>query len=121
MTRAVTALARQLGHLRPQRADLDQLVEIEWLFGEFADRHQRAVDGDRPHRHVDARAIEQARVAHRLRFIDPAADRRDDFVDDAKKVRLVLKPHAGGLEHAAPLDINAFMAVDQDIVDRRDP
>ena len=32
-------------------------------------------------------------------------------------MRLVLEPNAGGLEHAAPLDIDAFMAVDQDVVD----
>ena len=45
---------QHLGHRRAQRADLDQLAEVERLLGEFADRHQRAVDADRPHRHVDA-------------------------------------------------------------------
>ena len=89
--RALHGRGQQLGHLRPDRADLDQLVQVERLLGEFADRDQRPVDADRPHRDVDARAVEQARVAQRLRFVDPAADRRDDLVDDAQQVRLVLE------------------------------
>ena len=72
-----------------------------------------------PDRDVDARAVEQARVAQRMRFIDPAADRRDDLVDDAQQMRLVLEAHAGRLEHAAALDVDAFVAVDQDVVDGR--
>jgi hypothetical protein len=108
---------QQFGHLRPQCADVDQLVQVERLLGEFADRHQRAVDGDRPHRDVDARAVQQPRVAHRMRFIDPAADGGDDLVDDAQQMRLVLEAHAGRLEHAVPFDIDAFVAVDENIVD----
>ena len=118
VTRAFTAAAKQFGHLRAQRADLDQLVQIERFFGELADRHQRSVDGDRPHRDVDARAVEQPRVAHRVRFIDPAADGGDDLVDDAQQMRLVLEAHAGRLQNPLPLDIDAFVAVDQDVVDR---
>ena len=74
--RAFTAAASSSRHLRRDRADLDQLVQVERLLGEFADRDQRPVDGDRPDRDVDARAVEQARVAQRLRFVDAAADRR---------------------------------------------
>ena len=32
-------------------------------------------------------------------------------------MRLVLEAHAGRLQYAAPLDIDAFVAVDQDVVD----
>ena len=109
----------QFGHLRPQRAHFDQLVQVERLLGKFADRHQRSVDGDRPHRDVDARAVEQARVAHRMRFIDPAADRGDDLVDDAQKMRLVLEAHARRLQHALPFDVDAFVPVDENVVDGR--
>ena len=87
---------KHLGHRRAQRADVDQLAEVERLLGEFADRNQRAVDADRPHRDVDARAVEQARVAQRLRFVDAAADRRDDLVDDAQEVLLVLETDDSG-------------------------
>src|SRR5207248_8290432 len=66
-------------HLRPQRADVDQLVEVERFLRELADRDQRSVDADRAHRDVDARAVEQARIAQRMRLVDAAADRGDDL------------------------------------------
>src|SRR5215216_4278320 len=53
----------QLGHLRLDRADLDELLERQLRLRELADRDQRPVDADRPHRAVEARAVEQARVA----------------------------------------------------------
>ncbi len=115
--RALHRRRQHLRHLRADRVVLDQLVQVERLLGELADRDQRAVDADRAHRDVDARAVEQARVAQRMRFIDPAADRGDDLVDDAQQVLLVLEAHAAGLEQAAALDIDAFVAVDQDVAD----
>ena len=65
-----------LGHVLRDRAELDQLVQAELVLGEFADRDQRPVDADRPDRRVEARAVEHARVDHRLGFVDAAADRR---------------------------------------------
>ena len=115
--RAFTAAAKQIGHRRAQRADLDQLAEVERLFGELADRDQRSVDADRPHRDVDARAVLQARVAQRMGFVDAAADGRDNLVDDTQQVLLVLETDRQRLEHAAALHVDAFMTVDQDIVD----
>ena len=52
-------------------------------------------------------------------FVDAPADRRDDLVDDAQQVRLVLEAHRRRLEHAGALDVDAFVAVDQDVVDGR--
>ncbi len=109
----------QLGHRRTQRADFHQPAEVERLLGKFADRDQGAVDADRPHRHVDARAVLQARVAKRMRFVDAAADRGHDFIDDAQQVILVLEAHRQRLKYAAALHINAFVAVDQDVADGR--
>ena len=110
---------KQLGHRRAQRADIDQLGQVERLLGKLTDRDQRAVDADRPHRHVDARAVLQARVAERMRFVDPASDRGHDLVDDAQQVMLVLEAHRQRLKYAATLDVDAFVAVDQDVVDGR--
>jgi hypothetical protein len=109
----------QLGHRRTQRADFHQPTEVERLLGKFADRDQGAIDADRPHRHVDARAVLQARVAKRMRFVDAAADRGHDFIDDAQQVILVLEAHRQRLKYAAALHINAFVAVDQDVADGR--
>ena len=52
-----------------------------------------------------------------MRFVDAAADRGDDLVDDAQQMRLVLEANGGRFEHALALDIDAFMAVDQNVVD----
>ncbi len=110
---------KQLAHLRADRADFDELVEVERLLGELADRDERTVDRDRADRDVDARAVQEARVAQRMGFIDAPADAGDDLVDDAQEMRLVLEAHRGGLENAAALDIDAFVTVDQDVVDAR--
>src|SRR5581483_3758331 len=109
----------QFCHRRPQRADLDQLVEVERFLGKLADRHQWAVDADRTHGNVDARAVLQAGVAQRMRFVDAAADGGNDLVDDAQQVLLVLETNGQRLQHAAALHVDAFMTVDQDIADRR--
>ena len=86
--RALHRRRQHLGHLRADGVVFDQLVQVERLLGEFSDRDQRPVDADRAHRDVDARAVEQARVAQRMRFIDAAADRGHDLVDDAQQVLL---------------------------------
>ena len=54
-----------------------------------------------------------------MRFVDAAADRRNDFIDDPQKVLLVLEAHRQRLKHAGALHVDAFVAVDQDIVDAR--
>ena len=41
----------------------------------------------------------------------------DDLVDDPQQVLLVLEAHRQRLEDAVPFDVNAFVAVDQNIVD----
>src|SRR6185312_9226280 len=108
---------QQFGHRRTDRANLDKLAEIERLLGKFADRDERAVDADRAYRDVDARTILQARVAKWMRFIDAAADGGNDLVDDPQQMILVLEADRQRLEDAVTFDIDAFMAVDQDIVD----
>ncbi len=87
------------------------------FFENFADRHQRPVDANRPDRCVEARAVEHARIDHRLDFIDAAADGRDDFVNDSKQMRLVLEWDVHLLQLAALFDEAVLVAVDQDIVD----
>ena len=112
---------KQFRHLRAQRADFDELVQVERFLGKFSDRDQRTIDADRAHGDVHARAIEQARVAKRMRFIDAPPDRGNDFVDDAQKMRFVLEAAGDRLKQAAALDVNILVSVDQDIADRSDP
>ena len=61
----------------------------------------------------------QARVHHRARLVDAAADRADDALDDLHQVRVVLEHDVGLLELAFALDVDLVEAVDQDVGDRR--
>src|SRR5579875_2176410 len=107
----------QFGHRRTQRADLDEPGEAERFLGEFADRYQRPVDADRTHRDVDARAIGQTCVTERVRFINATTDGRYDLVDDAQQMLFVFEAHRQRFKNAAPLDIDVFVAVDQNVAD----
>src|SRR5262249_58227352 len=59
----------------------------------------------------------EARVEQRLRLVDAPSHRRDDLVDDAQEMRLVLEADQRRLEDAGALDVDAFVAVDQNVVD----
>ena len=59
----------------------------------------------------------QAGVDDGLRFVDAAADLRDDLLDDVQQVRVVLEAHLGFGELAVALDVDLVEAVDEDIGD----
>ena len=98
LSRARTAPLQHLQHLRRQRAMAQQVVGGQRSATEAADGEQRAVDGQRRNDDVDARAVEQARIHHRRRLVDAAADRGDDLVDDVHQVRFVLEDDVGLLD-----------------------
>ena len=66
---------------------------------------------------VDARAVHEAGVDHRAGLIDAAADGRDDAVDDAHHVVVVLERDVGQLQLAGTLDVDLARAVDHDFRD----
>ncbi len=104
---------------RPQASDFDESVHVEHALGEFSDRNQRPVDGDRPDRDVDARAVAQPRIDHGRGFIDTPSDRRDDPVDDAQEVRFILEMDLGLLQLPEAFDVAALVRVDENVGDRR--
>ena len=104
---------------RPQASHFDEPVHIENALGEFSDRNQRSIDGDRPDRDVDARAVAQPRIDHGRGFIDAPSDRRDDPVDDAQEVRFILEMDLGLLQLPEALDVAALVRVDENVGDRR--
>ncbi len=82
---------------------------------ETADREQRSIDGDRRNGGVDARAIGQARIDQRRRFVDAASHARNDLFDDAQQVRVVLEFHRRAVEFAAALHIDQVRRGDQNV------
>jgi hypothetical protein len=63
-----------------------QVLGAERRGAEAADGEQRPIHRQRRNDDVDARAVQQARIHHRRRLIDAAADRGDDLVDDVHQV-----------------------------------
>ena len=94
---------------------LQHLVLRDHVAAEAADAEARAIQRQRRNDGVDARAILQARVHDRLRFVDAAAHLRDDLLDDVQQVRVVLESDRGFGELAVALDEDLVVAVDQDV------
>src|SRR5215470_1817368 len=94
----------EIDHLRADRSHLDEALHAECTLGEFSDRHQRAINRDRPDCHVDPRAIRQTSVHHWRGFIDTSTDTGDDLANDAQQVSLVLEMDLGLMKPAEALD-----------------
>ena len=67
--------------------------------------------------HVDARAVGQAGVADRARFVDAPADLADDALADVEELLVVAEADAGLLDLAVDLDVDVLGAVDHDVGD----
>ena len=84
---------QQLQHAFGHGQLLDQILALELIAAETADREQRAVHRDRRNGRIDARAIGQAGVDERRRLIHAPAHARHHFLDNAQQVRVILELH----------------------------
>ena len=98
---------------------LDEIARAELVGAEAANRQHRPVEGQRRDDGVDARAVGQAGVDHRARFVDAPAHRADDPLDDAQQVLVVLEHERARFELALALHVDLVGAVDQDVRHRR--
>ena len=114
----VHAVAQELEHVRRERLEADEVLGLQAIGRESANREQGTVDGERRNDGVDARAVGQARVDHRRAVVDAAADAAHDAVDDAHQVLVVLERRRHRFELAAALDEHLLVGVDQDVADR---
>src|SRR6267154_5661636 len=87
------------------------------MLAEAANRERGAVERERRNDRVDTRAVGQARIDHRRRFIDAPADSRDYSVDDQHQMLVVLERNVGGVQLAKLFDVNLVVAVDEDVGD----
>ena len=108
---------QHLGAFLRDRAEPDELVEGQLVLLELADGERGAIDCERRRDHVDARAVRQARIADRARFVDAPADLADDALADIEKLLVVAEADAGLLDLAVDLDIDRLGAVDHDVGD----
>src|SRR5690606_38950797 len=97
---------------------LDQFIRGQRMFWELSDAD--AYTGQRQGRndHVDARSIRQASVNHRAAFIDAAAKRRDDSLDNTQHIVVVPEPDWGQVQLSATFDNDLVRPIDQNLGDR---
>jgi hypothetical protein len=105
--------------LRRDRPHVDEVVHAQGIRTEATNRDRGAVEGERGNDRVDARAIRESRIDHRIRLVDAAADSRDDPLDDAHHVGVVLEARGGLLELAEAFDVDEIVPVHEDIRDGR--
>src|SRR6266566_7289403 len=98
-----------------QRSELDQLVEVQPLLAELADRDQRSAQAERRNDDVHTASVWEPCVHHRRGFVDTPSDLRDDLVDDPPHMRLVVEAHVRVEETPVALDPDVVRAVDHDL------
>ena len=118
-SRALHAVREEIEHRLGHRLQRHQIVGLQPLGRESANREQRTVHRERRDDRVDARSVRQARVHHRRAVVHAAADGRHDAVDDAHQVLVVLERRGHALQLAAALDEDVLVGVDQDVTDGR--
>ena len=109
--------AQKLGDLRRDRAEADQVVDTQLLFGELPNGDGRTDQRDGRDDDVDARAIGQAGIDDGRGLVDVSTERRDDAVDDAADVVVVVELDIAQQEAALALEVDLLGAVDHDLGD----
>ncbi len=110
---------QQCLHRRIEGALGQQLVGRERILAELADGHHRSVHRQRRDDRVEATAVGQTRVDHRIGVIQATPERGQDAAQDAQQVGIVGEALGGALELAALRDMHVLEAVDQDVFDGR--
>ena len=80
-------------------------------------RQRRPLNRQRWNDGVHARAVGQARVDHRTRFVDAAPNQADDALDDPQQVRIVLEDDVAGGELTLALDVHLIETVHENVGD----
>ena len=105
------------GGVGVERAEADQVVDLERVLGELPDGEERPVDGERVDDRVHAGAVGEAGVDHGVGLVDATADLAHDLVDDAPQVGLVDEGRVGPLEPAGALHVHVVGPVHHDLGD----
>ncbi len=106
---------QEVGRAVAQRSELDQVVDRQGVGGELSDGQHAAVDRQGRYDGVHAAAVGESRVDHGGGLVDAAADARDDLVDRAAQVCLVLELAVDLDQLALALEPDVHGAVDHDL------
>ncbi|MNV05386.1 hypothetical protein D3C71_957220 [compost metagenome] len=106
-------------HRLVERTACEQFVGRERVFAELADRHHRAIDGQRRNDGVESAAVGQARIDHRVGVVKATAERRDDATQDAQQVAVIAEALGGAAQLSAAGNVHVLVTVDEDVLDLR--
>jgi hypothetical protein len=116
---AFTAASEQFHHSLSKGFFGNQIRGHEFVLEKLADRHERAVQSKWRNDGIDAGAVRQSSVHHRIGLVDPASHLRNDLVDDPQQMLIITKSYVSQLQQTSALDVDLFAAVDEDIGDGR--
>ena len=108
---------QQFRHLRGERAEGDQVADVERVLGELADGQRGTVEGQWRHHGIDPGTVGEAGVHQWGRFVDPPADPGDNALDHPPQVFLGGEPGGGAHQFATALDVDHVGSVDHDLGD----
>src|SRR5688572_6947403 len=86
---------------------------------EAANAERWSVECKRRDNCVYARAVRQPSVYDWLRFVNTAANLRDDLFDDMQQMRVIFEPHLRERELAVSFYVNLVKTIDENVGDRR--
>src|SRR5207302_8544901 len=98
-------------------AEPDQVLDLERVLGELADRQQRAIDRQRADDGVDSGAVGEPGVGEGYALVDPAADRANYELDHVEELVFTFELDAGQNDLAVHLHVDVVDAVDHDLGD----
>src|SRR5207248_2559368 len=116
---AEDARGEEVGDLRGEGTEADQVLGGVRVGGELPDGQRGAVDGDRRYDGVDPAPVGQPGVDHRARLVDPAPDPGHDPVDHPAQVVLVGERRVDGVDLPEALDVDPVPRVHHDLGDVR--
>src|SRR6185295_15636325 len=96
---------KEFRDLWSHRSESNEVIDGQGRFRELSDGDAGAHERDGRDNDVHAAAIGEAGIADGARLVDMATERRDDAVDDAPHVFVVVKAHVAEDDLALLLDV----------------
>ena len=103
---------RRKSHLGVQSAKADEVLVSERDRRELANGDIGALDRERGDDGIEPRAVREASIHHRHRFVQAPAERGNDLLHDAQDVVLISKAHGDLTDLAVALDHHLVGPVD---------
>ena len=104
-------------HLHIEAAEVDQIFHGQRGLGKFTNCEQRPFERERRNHRVDAGAVGQTRIHHRVCFVNVPSERGHDAVDDVEQLLIVVERDVALHELALALNKHLLRAVDHDFTD----